>query len=831
MKKIFSILIVLVLSVALFATPQSKIALLNETEISNSLEMKKILETFGTSKSIKVSPKVQPADVRMENDLSLFAGKKTPAEVISLTGEGFLVGPEFEAETNEWYVACEAQGYTFRLCWYGTAEDFTGSFDVSDIDLEDSWGWFESSDLFYEIYYADVTMTVSEKTQGNLKQIIIDATILDTQDRTYQLHVEHNMFEAKSVVNHRIDNGQLSFGLGQYKLDGNNKDLDVELVVNSDIVDGVFTRTDLDLNHTNVVYQGQTQQMLQTNLSVMPATLMGGQLGYDVDFSFYNQDTILHQVSMPTPLPEALDTIEVKCTNLEVDESLGELMGFVMLQADNEDYHILVLFEGTETKPGVYRNVAVTISDKLTWQPVESITATLTLTEEADGWHAHIETYAMDYNWYVIDMSFVVPTPTRTVEVTFDKTAMATYNPGDNHTIQLLAVGDEYEASVTTIGVLPGESFTFDEVMKEYSELYNRDAEMTIKIADITGKLTQSGDTTYIHASVIGFNAIQYDITLWYCVPVPVDTVEIEMPVKFTNALQDGYYTLSSYTPDSAWYVALSPITQAVAGTFVNDGVFGKFGAPDGRYDFFGGETFIYSSKDMANYPIEKGTMTVKEAADGSIYAEATVIARNAVCYHIKMTTEYNEHLDFDEPYSEIYRDYTTEDNVTIDDQTALNDYIYLALTAADGSDMAAFFFYVEESDEETIVPVGTYPIDYSEDYGTVQANPGVMGDGVWPSFYAELLEDGSIVVPLWLLVGGTVEVSKDDDGYMHLSVEAYNSYGVPVYIEYDGTPIDTEVESPLLPSKLSCSKRIQNGRLLIERNGKIFSVLGVQLK
>ena len=135
MKKIFSILIVLVLSVALFATPQSKIALLNETEISNSLEMKKILEIFGTSKSIKVSPKVQPADVRMENDLSLFAEKKTPAEVISLTGEGFLVGPEFEAATNEWYVACEAQGYTFRLCWYGTAEDFTGSFDVSDIDL------------------------------------------------------------------------------------------------------------------------------------------------------------------------------------------------------------------------------------------------------------------------------------------------------------------------------------------------------------------------------------------------------------------------------------------------------------------------------------------------------------------------------------------------------------------------------------------------------------------------------------------------------------------------------------------------------------------------
>jgi hypothetical protein len=142
---------------------------------------------------------------------------------------------------------------------------------------------------------------------------------------------------------------------------------------------------------------------------------------------------------------------------------------------------------------------------------------------------------------------------------------------------------------------------------------------------------------------------------------------------------------------------------------------------------------------------------------------------------------------------------------------------------------MAAFFFYVEESDEETIVPVGTYPIDYSEDYGTVQANPGVMGDGVWPSFYAELLEDGSIVVPLWLLVGGTVEVSKDDDGYMHLSVEAYNSYGVPVYIEYDGTPIETAVEN-VHSTQMHAKKVMKNGQLLIIRNDRTFNVVGAEL-
>lgn len=820
MKKSVSIFILMVLTLSLQAQHLTSIS---DAQVTREALLRRAIQSFGVSKDIKAPVQDNPVTTAAAPIV-----RKAPAEVITLSGEGFLVGPEYEAATNEWYVACEAQGYTFRLCWYATEDDYTGTFDLYDIDMEDSWGWYQSADSFYEIYYSDVTMTVSEKTVGSLKQIVIDATIVDTQDRTYQLHVVHNTFTPKETVKHSISNGELSFGLGQYMLKGNNTDMNVELVVNSEVVDGVYTNTNLDLNHTKVTHKGVAQQLLQTNLSVMPATFTNGVLGYDVDMEFFNQDTVLHQVSMPTPLPNALETIEVKCTNLQIDDSFADF-GFIMITGDNEDYDIFAMYEGTEIKEGVYKNVAVTINDKITWQPVESITATLTLTEDTDGWHANIETYAMDYNWYSIDMSFVVPTPTKTIQVTFDKPALATYNPGDDHTIQLLAVGDEYEASVTTMGILPGETFTMEDVLLDYSGIYNCDAEMTIQLADITGSLRQNGDTTFIYASAIGFNAIQYDVTLWYVAPTPVDTIDIEMPVKFTNALQDGYYTLSSYTPDNKWYIALSPITRQVAGTFVNDGKFGKFGAADGRYDFFGGNTFIYSEDDMANYPIEKGTLTVTIAEDGStINAVAEVIARNAICYRIKMTSEYNEHLDFDEPEIEIDVVYTTQDNVTIDDQSETNGYIYLALTAADGSNMAAFFFYVEQADDETIVPVGTYPIDYSEDYGTVQANPGVMGDGVWPSFYAEMLEDGSLVTPLWLLIGGTVEVSKDEAGAMHLEVDAYNSYGVPVHIVYDGTA--TALDDVVAPEK-SGIKLLRDGQLMIMRDGKYYNVLGTETK
>ena len=54
--------------------------------------------------------------------------------------------------------------------------------------------------MFYEIYFQDVTMTISEKVEGSLKQIVLDATILDTNDRTYQVHAVHSSYSPKTIV-------------------------------------------------------------------------------------------------------------------------------------------------------------------------------------------------------------------------------------------------------------------------------------------------------------------------------------------------------------------------------------------------------------------------------------------------------------------------------------------------------------------------------------------------------------------------------------------------------------------------------------------------------
>ena len=812
MKKIFTLITLAMVAIAVLAVAPAKLPAL--------VQAKNNTEKLATQATAMVHPHryldkhaIRPAFAAMQ---------QTAAEPITLNGEGFLVGPEYEAETGEWYIALEAQGYTFRLCWYGPADTYCGKFTLDDISYDWTWGWYQSATEFYEIYLSDIEMTISEKTKGQyLKEIILDATLTDTDDNVYILHSVHTMYTPKTTVESVINNAQLVAGLGNFVLEGNNTDMDVKLTVNSSFIDGVYTQKNLDMSGSKVVYQGVEQELLQANLQVVSGSLANGAMGYLVDFSFYNQDTVLYTVKMSAGLPAPKDTIRVSCTNLEINESMAD-QGMIFVLGSSADYDVMATVEAFYAETGVYNNAYVAISDMVTWAMVESIRATLTLKETIDGWEAYLEAYCNDYNYYCIDMKFVVPEPTDTLAISFSESAIATYQPYNQNMLQLLNYGENYEAAITIYDVKLGESFTKENVYLDYTGV-NKTYEYSVDIADITGTLNQYGDTTVITASIIGFDAVQYDVTWWYAVPTPTDTVAVEMPIEFINSMADGYYTLAAFTPDSAWYISLSPITQEVAGTFVNDGLFGKFGAADGAYHFYGGNSFVRAKDGEILHTMEKGSLEVNVAGDGTITAEAKFICTNAIYYHLKMTSKYNNHLDYDEPYTEVDRTYTTADYVQIDNKIEESSYVYLCITAANNTDQTAFIFYVEEEDPDIIIPVGVYPINETGDYGTVMANPGVQG-AVWPSFYAELAEDGNLATPLWLLVGGTVEVSKNDAGEVYLEANAVNSYGVSVHIVYDGS---TTGVADIMTAPSQPTKYIQNGQLMILKDGTKYNALG----
>lgn len=817
MRKIFTLITLAMVATAMLAVAPAKLPALEQAK--NNTE----------KRAAQATAMVHPHRYLDKHAVrpTFAAMQQADANTITLNADGFLVGPEYEAETGEWYIALEAQGYTFRLCWYGPANSYCGNFSMEDISYDWTWGWYQSPTTFYQIYLSDIEMTISEKvTSEYMREIILDATITDTEDNVYVLHAVHTMYTPKATINSIINNAQVEVGTGNFVLEGSNADMEVKLTVNSSAIDGLYTHRNLDTKGTKVVYKGVEQELLQAQLQVASGNLANGALGYLVDFSFYNQDTVLHTVTMPASLPAPIDTIRISCTNLDVDESSLALFGVITVWGSSKEYDVMASYEAFYAETGVYNNVYVAISDMKTWEMVESIRAQLTLTEKISGWEATIEAYCNDYNYYCVDMKFVVPEPTETVEISFNEPAKATYRSYDHHMLQLLNEDDDYEASITIYDVKLGESFTKNNVILDYSGV-NKTYESSVAIADVNGTLNQCGDTTVITASIIGFDAIQYDVTWWYTVPTPEDTVEVEMPVEFINSMADGYYTLAAFTPDSAWYISLSPFTQEVAGIFVNDGLFGKFGAIDGDYDFYGGDCFVREKDGELLYTVEKGTLEVKMDANNNITAEAKVICSNAIYYHIKMTSKYNNHLELDEPYAEVDRTYTTTDQVVIDNKIQTEGFLYLCITAADNSDQAAFFFYTNEEDPDIIIPEGTYPINDSEDYGTVSANPGVLG-GVWPSFYALLTLDGGIITPLWLITSGEVKISKNEHGEIYMEVNARNSYDVPVHIVYDGTGTGiTNIPSP----QTHTTKYIHNGQLIIKRNNINYNAQGAMIK
>ena len=191
------------------------------------------------------------------------------------------------------------------------------------------------------------------------------------------------------------------------------------------------------------------------------------------------------------------------------------------------------------------------------------------------------------------------------------------------------------------------------------------------------------------------------------------------------------------------------------------------------------------------------------------------------------MTAKYDKaHLEYDSE-TPVERAYTAADAVEVEYDA---DYglVYWGVEAADGSDMCALYFFVEEADAETVLPAGVYTIDDSQDYGTVLASEGYDGTYVYPSLYATYSAmNPGYLSELWFMVGGTVTVEKVD-GKLKVVIDAINSYDQAIKITYDGTA--TSVEN-INVNVEGLQKQIVDGQLVIIRDGKAYNAFGAQVK
>ena len=430
-------------------------------------------------------------------------------------------------------------------------------------------------------------------------------------------------------------------------------------------------------------------------------------------------------------------------------------------------------------------------------------------------------------------MSYQLPTAKDTVAIRFEQSAEASFWSESND-LQLENANEAYEVAVDIKGVKPGERFGIDKVDLYYTSIRAKGAGYPIDIADVAGELWQNGDTTMISAEVLGFDSVMYDITIWHTVPAVVDTVKLDMQVRFDNALSIGYYTLTGFAADSAYMVNLTPFTTQVAGEYMNDGLFGRLGADGGQYDFYFAQTYIVSVRDWATedytlHTIEKGSLSVQMAEDGGIIALAKMIASDGVYYEISMTSKYRDTM-WDQPTEPVNRTYGPADDMTLENNAKDYGFIDFYVIAEDGSDLFELYFYTHSTDPDIVIPEGTYPINYTGKEGTVRATSGAEDGYVYPSFYAQI--DGEYLNNVYFLDSGSVEVSKTSADKLHIEVTAVDIYDNTVRIVYDVSNTGSGVEHVQNASSVArCQKILRKGQLLIQRQDKTYNVQGMQIK
>ena len=532
--------------------------------------------------------------------------------------------------------------------------------------------------------------------------------------------------------------------------------------------------------------------------------------------------------SQATPV----DTIEVVCHDLTINTDFISLFGMAYIFANNEDYNLTGAIFADSIPPGTYTNCVMDLKHIATQKMIPATSVTITLAVDANR-NCVITGHMIgeDNICYNLHLSWTPPTATDTVHIAFDKSSSVAYYPDLAHDFMLTNKDENYDISLDIVGVPMGESFTERNLNIAYCMIANRQTHDTISIAAAEGQVWQSGDTTYLSANVLGFDAVVYDIDLWYAVPEVTETQEISIyNATFYNELaKDGYFALVGTTEDKSIEFAISLLgntEEDVPGTYVNDGLFGGFTGKN--YDFIhfiGGSYSTYIAKwneerkDYDILSIEKGHATVTLDEDQEVTLVGAFVAENGVEYRITMTSKVDKpRIEDDAESGAVERMFVDEKQLTIEQQE--EDKILLEIMT--DSDLMALWFYVEYIDDEIVIPEGEYTIDDSGDYWSVIKGDGSLGK----SFYAT--HDGEYFTSLYFLVDGTLVVGKKD-GKLHLEMHALNSYDVPVHIVYDPTATTGLSNSP---SPITNSQKLlRHGQLLIEREGKIYNVQGIEMK
>ena len=846
MKKILSLLMLCALSwVAVAQTtltkPQAMKALMAKEHLRNTLQAKK-----------------QPAAAKAPTQLA-------DLDTTEVYFTSFYEDPYFY-EPSEWYFTLRNERYQFNfdIVKNTNAQSMAGTYTEKDLEEWFSWCMFPEANGDTH-YYKTCKLTIQEeKVSANLTKYIVDAVVLATcgiggpEYGYFKIHAEHQIITPKSKLDVALYYCSIEPEEDRFRIAGkdNEEDVEVDLTFFTETgIDGYYTHKQLDDENSTITYKGNKQGIMELDGVITGAENIYGGLTYVFMFEALTNDTCFYNVALEAPVV-AKDTIEITSNNTIINDAYGMTEQTILVDASTGEYEINAAYNASRiTTPAEYPTGSsfVYLTDLKTDQQIESIICNLKITgNKKDGYQVEIRMLGTDYNYYIMHLSYGIPEVKETKTLDFknnSKTMFYIDNLGLKE-LQMANFDGEYSVSfdILRIDQVMDSEFDMTNMFEEQTFLIhhiNNDGtiyDSPVRFAEFGGKIWQENDTTFLTASILGFDSIQYEISMFYTIPTPTKTVKYDFNglgddiVDLTNAVtSSGIFILDAMSADGQLMAKVNVeriTTKSIEGTFYNDGKFD-------HNDFYPTDTWVKvynaTTKAYDEYSVQKGTMTVKVEND-IVTAVASFICDNAVQYDFTFKTEYvGERIPWDEEEEEL--DYTFEknSNVEVIDWRPKNyRIIELFMVDADETIAADFYFIVDANvaaDPNIVIPEGVYPINASWQSGTTLACSGILPDGPAPSYVCFVDENGYLDPEgLYCLIDGTVIIEKVD-GKLKVVVDAVNSYDVSVKLQYEG-PVVVSVENVNAEKNTDtkASKRLVNGQLLIIRNGNTYNATGAQI-
>ena len=527
-----------------------------------------------------------------------------------------------------------------------------------------------------------------------------------------------------------------------------------------------------------------------------------------------------HVYYKPLDAPVDGEVVEVgEMQQVLLSDMIKDYGAFQFLMT-NSDYEIALCFAstqevaGTYTTDDLYEGFAYTyLKDHGQTVRLHTVEATImALNDKEYAIEAKLSAY--DGTTYLVNTQMMTPTAKNaetliSTDLSVDDSMVNTYmSYYDYGLFTATASSGKHQISaefITRTGIVPGHYDTSD-----------AEADYVLSRLTVDGISTYSGAVD-VERTADGFWTLQGEVLCWnstvYTLDLSLVIPEVTEERNFISStieLADlctslGVFQVCGTTPDEYdWISFVFDADEVVSGHY------DQLSVP------YRSSCIIYLGADK--YQMYSCDVTLDW--DGQEFTLEGTCQAGDIRFNVYLTGEAKSQIDpikeFDDPDNDLDLVFTTEDIVTYEVEPG--DYVYIS--CGDATQQFATLIYIN-GDE---LPAGEYEINATFAPGTVQ--PGLISDqGVFPTFYAHLNDEGYMITPFWLFAAGTVAVSYDANGDISLDINGNNYWGRSGHVVVNPqTP--AVIESVALQAEPS-TKLLQDHTFVIRSNGRQYNGYG----